>query len=131
MSGDIGAGATRAAVSLAANVAASKDRPPGTQYTPNDHAHVSSDAKLINLAVCLGLHSSDEKLDHCLSSGYLQLAGGTNAHTVKSLKREGLFQTPHDDDATIAGVAYGGYARKVDLTNALSLIYTPIAFLTR
>lgn len=73
MSGDIGAGATRAAVSLAANVAASKDRPPG----------------------------------------YLQLAGGTNAHTVKSLKREGLFQTPHDDDATIAGVAYGGYARKI------------------
>lgn len=29
MSGDIGAGATRAAVALAASVAASQDRPPG------------------------------------------------------------------------------------------------------
>lgn len=73
MSGDIGAGATTAAVALAASVAAAKDRPPG----------------------------------------YLQLAGGTNSHTVDALEREGLFLTPHEGKAIIAGVAYGGYARKV------------------
>jgi len=48
-----------------------------------------------------------------LVSGYLQLAGGTNNHTVDALEREGLFLTPHEGKATIAGVAYGGYARKV------------------
>jgi len=25
--------------------------------------------------------------------GFLQLAGGTNAHTIEGLKKEGLFQT--------------------------------------
>ncbi|KAK4257911.1 hypothetical protein QN277_007439 [Acacia crassicarpa] len=61
--------------------------------------------------------------------GFLQLAGGTNAHTVDGLKREGLFQTTivteNSDYATsrtgsadssqalIGGVAYGGYARKI------------------
>jgi len=48
-----------------------------------------------------------------LVSGYLQLAGGTNSHTVDALEREGLFLTPHESKATIAGVAYGGFARKV------------------
>lgn len=33
MSGDIGAGATRAAVTLASHVAASHDRPPGTELS--------------------------------------------------------------------------------------------------
>ncbi|XP_027931094.1 uncharacterized protein LOC114187149 isoform X2 [Vigna unguiculata] len=52
--------------------------------------------------------------------GFLQLAGGTNAHTIEGLKKEGLFQTtisainssdsPH---ALIGGIAYGGYARKI------------------
>ncbi len=49
-------------------------------------------------------------------AGFLQLAGGTNAHTVHALKKEGLFQSPNKPggrDAAIAGVAYGGYARKV------------------
>lgn len=73
MSGDIGAGATKAAVALAASVAASGNRPPG----------------------------------------YIQLAGGTNSHTVDSLKREGLFLTSHHKKAIVAGVAYGGYARKI------------------
>lgn len=66
--------------------------------------------------------------------GFLQLAGGTNAHTIDGLKKQRLFQTtalsssasreyakdeklpsntlssPH---ALIGGVAYGGYARKI------------------
>ncbi|RDX79629.1 hypothetical protein CR513_39926 [Mucuna pruriens] len=60
--------------------------------------------------------------------GFLQLAGGTNAHTIDGLKKEGLFQTTiteysHDDTSTISssdsshalisGIAYGGYARKI------------------
>ncbi|GFZ21729.1 hypothetical protein Acr_29g0008910 [Actinidia rufa] len=58
--------------------------------------------------------------------GFLQLAGGTNAHTVDGLKREGLFQVatiPSDETvlansstslhALVGGVAYGGYARKI------------------
>nr|XP_023876583.1 uncharacterized protein LOC111989011 isoform X3 [Quercus suber] len=61
--------------------------------------------------------------------GFLQLAGGTNAHTVDGLKKMGLFQTtsitknpkdeiltaslPNSLHALIGGIAYGGYARKV------------------
>ncbi|XP_021907116.1 uncharacterized protein LOC110821552, partial [Carica papaya] len=53
--------------------------------------------------------------------GFLQLAGGTNGHTVEGLKKEGLFQTPIPKNsveeklrhASIGGIAYGGYARKV------------------
>ncbi|KAJ0035513.1 hypothetical protein Pint_24346 [Pistacia integerrima] len=61
--------------------------------------------------------------------GFLQLAGGTNAHTVDGLKKEGLFQTtsttknsgkekltaisPSTSQSLIGGVAYGGYARKI------------------
>ncbi|MQM02964.1 hypothetical protein Taro_035738 [Colocasia esculenta] len=61
--------------------------------------------------------------------GFLQLAGGTNSHTVDCLKKVGLFQTWAIPDRTegkasftasngslqalIGGVAYGGYARKV------------------
>ncbi|KAL3508169.1 hypothetical protein ACH5RR_033551 [Cinchona calisaya] len=61
--------------------------------------------------------------------GFLQLAGGTNAHTVDGLKRERLFQTTtiseisdgekrppgssSSQNALIGGVAFGGYARKV------------------
>lgn len=89
-------------------------------------------------------------------AGFLQLAGGTNAHTVDGLKKVGLFRTKaftskkifsylllfsfsyirlswllflfllilfllgnsgdkkHSLRASIGGVAYGGYARKVD-----------------
>ncbi|KAM7484976.1 hypothetical protein LguiA_000985 [Lonicera macranthoides] len=89
MSGDIGRGATREALTFAVRLAASTDKP----------------------------------------QGFLQLAGGTNAHTVDGMKKERLFQTkavsentkgstiplnslssPH---ALIGGVAYGGYARKI------------------
>ncbi|GMY27920.1 hypothetical protein FCV25MIE_23162 [Fagus crenata] len=52
--------------------------------------------------------------------GFLQLAGGTNAHTVDGLKKMGLFQTtssttssPNSLHASIGGIAYGGYARKI------------------
>ncbi|PNX96935.1 4Fe-4S ferredoxin - iron-sulfur binding protein [Trifolium pratense] len=49
--------------------------------------------------------------------GFLQLAGGTNAHTIEGLKREGLFQTTispsNPSCALISGIAYGGYARKI------------------
>ncbi len=74
MSGDIGTGATRAAVKLGQKVLAA------------------------------GL------------PGYVQLAGGTNAHTVSKLRASGMIRehqknlsipdTPH-----IAGIAYGSYAR--------------------
>ncbi|CAA7388259.1 unnamed protein product [Spirodela intermedia] len=63
--------------------------------------------------------------------GFLQLAGGTNAHTVDCLKKVGLFQAwsipdqtkdgascstaimPGAPPALIGGVAFGGYARKI------------------
>ncbi|XP_004295079.1 PREDICTED: uncharacterized protein LOC101307188 [Fragaria vesca subsp. vesca] len=53
--------------------------------------------------------------------GFLQLAGGTNAHTVDGLRKVGLFQATsftknsRDENSTamIGGVAYGGYARKI------------------
>lgn len=85
MSGDVGRGATREAIAFAVRLASAKDRP----------------------------------------RGFLQLAGGTNAHTVDGLKKHGLFQTAvtensNDDDtsvglshASIGGIAYGGYARKI------------------
>ncbi|KAG8370522.1 hypothetical protein BUALT_Bualt14G0125600 [Buddleja alternifolia] len=60
--------------------------------------------------------------------GFLQLAGGTNAHTVDGLRKKRLFQTTtlsealngeevplnalHLSHALISGVAFGGYARK-------------------
>ncbi|CAI0626583.1 unnamed protein product [Linum tenue] len=56
---------------------------------------------------------------------FLQLAGGTNAHTADGLRKEGLFQTTLENSndvrsvlaspssAFIGGVAYGGYARKI------------------
>ncbi|XP_022749055.1 uncharacterized protein LOC111298593 [Durio zibethinus] len=53
-------------------------------------------------------------------AGFLQLAGGTNVHTVEGLKKRGLFQTHITSGAVsnhlhslIGGIAYGGYARKI------------------
>ncbi|KVH99753.1 4Fe-4S ferredoxin-type, iron-sulpur binding domain-containing protein [Cynara cardunculus var. scolymus] len=53
--------------------------------------------------------------------GFLQLAGGTNAHTVDGLRKQNLFQTAtvsessrvSNSNALISGIAYGGYARKI------------------
>ena len=74
MSGDIGTGATRAAVKLGQKVLAA------------------------------GL------------PGYVQLAGGTNAHTVSKLRASGLMREHGKnlsipDAPHIAGIAYGSYAR--------------------
>ena len=68
MSGDIGDGATRAAVKLGQKVLAA------------------------NLP------------------GYVQLAGGTNRHTVEKLRMQGLLRETGGRKA-IAGIAYGSYAR--------------------
>eukprot|EP00850_Spirogloea_muscicola_P022616 SM000303S11794 [mRNA] locus=s303:2635:5093:- [translate_table: standard] len=74
MSGDIGPGATRAAIRLAKQVVLASSKP----------------------------------------LGYLQLAGGTNAHTVPALAKAGLFGLKESGQtAPVAGIAYGGYARKV------------------
>ncbi|KAI4372502.1 hypothetical protein MLD38_010724 [Melastoma candidum] len=86
MSGDIGRGATRESIAFAVRLAAASDRP----------------------------------------SGFLQLAGGTNAHTVAGLRKHGLFQSklsPRNGQseygsfgsscASIGGIAFGGYARKI------------------
>ena len=72
MSGDIGIGATRAAVKLAEKVLAAK------------------------------------------LPGYVQLAGGTNQHTVTKLQISGLLpHKSHQSGNLVAGVAYGSYARSL------------------
>jgi Fe-S-cluster-containing hydrogenase component 2 len=43
--------------------------------------------------------------------GYVQLAGGTNSHTVAKLKALGLHQSGNSSTHYVAGVAYGSYAR--------------------
>ena len=59
-----------------------------------------------------------QKVHSAKLPGYVQLAGGTNNHTVAKLKAVGLFRgdkyqniTPKADQSYIAGVAYGSYAR--------------------
>jgi len=42
--------------------------------------------------------------------GYVQLAGGTNSHTVEKLRMQGLLRGGGGERA-IAGIAYGSYAR--------------------
>ena len=42
--------------------------------------------------------------------GYVQLAGGTNQHTVTKLKNSGMWQ---EGAKPIAGIAYGSYARSL------------------
>ncbi len=83
MSGDIGDGATRAAVKLGRKVLAA------------------------------GL------------PGYVQLAGGTNRHTVAKLKEFGLLKTK-GSNPYIAGVAYGSYARSL-LLPILEELEKPVA----
>lgn len=45
--------------------------------------------------------------------GYVQLAGGTNNHTVSKLKAMGLLRQTSPQSPYIAGVAYGSYARSI------------------
>jgi Fe-S-cluster-containing hydrogenase component 2 len=53
--------------------------------------------------------------------GYVQLAGGTNAHTLSKLKSLNLLDNSQSDGRAIAGIAYGSYARSqlVPLLNEL------------
>ena len=53
--------------------------------------------------------------------GYVQLAGGTNAHTLSKLKSLNLLDHSRSDGRAIAGIAYGSYARSqlVPLLNEL------------
>lgn len=43
--------------------------------------------------------------------GYIQLAGGTNDHTVNKLKRVGLLRNSDRKTRFLNGIAYGSYAR--------------------
>jgi Fe-S-cluster-containing hydrogenase component 2 len=67
-------------------------------------------------------HAAVKMAEKVLASnlkGYVQLAGGTNAHTVTKLKVEGKIapsSQPH-----IAGIAYGSYARSLLLPIISSL----------
>ncbi|KAF3783275.1 hypothetical protein EJ110_NYTH32547 [Nymphaea thermarum] len=51
--------------------------------------------------------------------GFLQVAGGTNSHTIGKLKQVGLFRkmqtvgSLEEPRSLISGIAYGGYARKI------------------
>jgi Fe-S-cluster-containing hydrogenase component 2 len=45
--------------------------------------------------------------------GFVQLAGGTNRHTVPKLKELGLFANGVDELPYISGVGYGSYARSL------------------
>ncbi|MGD1921644.1 MAG: LdpA C-terminal domain-containing domain, partial [Pleurocapsa sp.] len=49
---------------------------------------------------------------------YIQLAGGTNDHTVEKLKRSQMLRRFNQDDRvkSVAGVAYGSYARTILLS---------------
>ncbi|KAH9624224.1 hypothetical protein KSS87_016277 [Heliosperma pusillum] len=75
------------------------------------------------LAFALRLASAEDK-----PPGFLQLAGGTNAHTINGLKKHGLYQSMSTgtlregiftgqksslSTSLIGGIAYGGYARKI------------------
>ncbi|KAI5650921.1 hypothetical protein M9H77_36926 [Catharanthus roseus] len=65
------------------------------------------------IAFALRLASAEDK-----PKGFLQLAGGTNAHTVDGLKRFSENERrpsllSSSDNALISGIAFGGYARKI------------------
>ncbi len=60
--------------------------------------------------------------------GFVQLAGGTNGHTVVKLEANGLLKGQRSDSRHVAGVAYGSYARRLLdplLTNAGPLEQAP------
>ena len=80
MSGDIGRGATKEAIDFAISLSSAKNRPPGKSLNP------LSSIKILNTCEFMF------KMPY-FTLGFLQLAGGTNAHTIDSLKNAGLFQT--------------------------------------
>jgi Fe-S-cluster-containing hydrogenase component 2 len=57
-----------------------------------------------------------ERVLHSNLPGYVQLAGGTNRHTVPKLRELGLLRNPTattHPTPWIAGIAYGSYARRL------------------
>jgi len=53
-----------------------------------------------------------QKVLHANLPGYVQLAGGTNQHTVTKLHSEKLLNSPpHSSQSYVAGIAYGSFAR--------------------
>jgi len=53
-----------------------------------------------------------QKVLHANLPGYVQLAGGTNQHTVTKLHCEKLLNSPpHSSQSYVAGIAYGSFAR--------------------
>ena len=53
-----------------------------------------------------------QKVLHANLPGYVQLAGGTNQHTVTKLHSEKLLNVPPDlPQSYVAGIAYGSFAR--------------------
>lgn len=89
MSGDIGRGATKETIDFAVHLATAQDRPPGASLD------ISTWSKLYSLRICefLCLPTDCSTTIFYFFLGFLQLAGGTNAHTVDCLKKVGLFQT--------------------------------------
>ncbi|KAL9240608.1 hypothetical protein vseg_014806 [Gypsophila vaccaria] len=75
------------------------------------------------LAFALRLAAAEDR-----PPGFLQLAGGTNAHTINGLRKHGLYRSTRTgtskeriftgeksgaSNSLIGGIAYGGYARKI------------------
>ncbi|KAK9724942.1 hypothetical protein RND81_05G110700 [Saponaria officinalis] len=73
------------------------------------------------LAFALRLAAAEDR-----PPGFLQLAGGTNAHTINGLKERGLYRSAgmsraricageksNVSNSLIGGIAYGGFARKI------------------
>ena len=56
--------------------------------------------------------------DSLQMAGFLQLAGGTNAHTINGLKKEGLFQT--------ASIGSNIYTFGISICPAVSLFFSTI-----
>jgi hypothetical protein len=66
-------------------------------------------------------HPAIKMAQKVLSSGlpgYIQLAGGTNEHTVKKLRQMGLLRDKRENlgsQGKVSGIAYGSYARSLIL----------------
>ncbi len=56
-----------------------------------------------------------QKVSQAGIPGYIQLAGGTNDHTVEKLRRSQMLQRQNQDSRikSVSGVAYGSYARAI------------------
>lgn len=89
MSGDIGRGATRESIAFALRLAAIKERPRGLY---RQFAMLSENIIVVFQPWYTNYVFSLNPLAINMA-GFLQLAGGTNAHTVDGMRKVGLFQT--------------------------------------